>query len=121
MAATIASCEALWLRNLLSEVTKSELKPVTLYIDNKSAIALMKSPIFHGHNKHIDTHFHFILECVEKRQIVVESICTREQHADILTNALARVKFAEMQELLGVKNLEQNQVYGEDRELINLS
>ena len=51
----------------------------------------------------------------------MESICTIEQHADILTNVLARVKFAEMQELLGVKNLEQNQVYGEDCELINLS
>ena len=51
MVATIALCEALSLRNLLSEVTRSELKLVTLYVDNKFAIALMKNPIFHGHNK----------------------------------------------------------------------
>ena len=91
---------------------RSELKPVTLYIDNKSTIALMENPVFHGHNKHIDTRFHLIRKCVEKRQIVVEFLCTREQRADILTKALARVKFAEMRELLGVKNLEQSQAYG---------
>ena len=67
MAATAASCQALWLRNLLSEVTRSELKSKTFYIENKSAIALMKNPVFHGRNKHIDTCFHFIRECVEKR------------------------------------------------------
>lgn len=48
MAATAAACQALWLRNLISEVTASEAKPVTLFVDNKSAIALMTNPVFHG-------------------------------------------------------------------------
>ena len=100
---------------------RSELEPVTLYIDNKFAIALMKNPVFHGCSKHINTRFHFIYECVEKRQIVVEFVCTREQCADILIKALARVKFVEMRELLGVKNLEQSQPYGEECELISLT
>ena len=55
------------------------------------------------------THWHsshFIRDCVEKRQIVVEFVCTREQRVDILTKALARVKFIEIWELLGVKILE---------------
>ena len=121
MAATAVSCQALWLRNLLREVTRIELKLTTLYVDNKSAIALMKNLIFHGHNKHIDTRFHFIRECFEKRQFILEFVRTREQRAYILTKALARVQFAEMRALLGVKNLEQNQVYGGDCELINLS
>ena len=72
------SCQAFWLINLLSKVTESELKSVTLYVDNKFVIALMKNMIFYGHNKYISTHFHFIHECVEKRQIVVEFISTRE-------------------------------------------
>ena len=82
----------------MSEVTRSELKPVTLYVDNKSMIALIKNLVFHGRNKHIDTPFHFIYECVEKRQIVVEFVCTRGQRADILTKALTRAKFAEMRD-----------------------
>ncbi|CAH9074982.1 unnamed protein product [Cuscuta epithymum] len=112
MAATLASCQALWLRNLLSELTGRKPKPVTLYIDNKSAIALIKNPVFHKRSKHIDTRFHFIRECVEKGQMVVEFISTKEQRADILTKALARIRFAEMRDLLGVKNLEQSQAYG---------
>ena len=77
MTATVALCKALWLRSLLSEVSRSELKLVTFYINNKSVIALMKSPVFHGCSKHIDTRFHFIRECVLKRKILVEFICTR--------------------------------------------
>ncbi|KAG6510525.1 hypothetical protein ZIOFF_028549 [Zingiber officinale] len=55
MAATTAACHALWLRSLASELTDVKSKSVTLFVDNKSAIALMKNPVFHGRNKHIDT------------------------------------------------------------------
>ena len=76
-------------------MTKHKLNPITLYVDNKSAIALIKNPIFHGHSNHIDTHFYFILEYVEKRQVFVEFICTGEKYVAILTKALSRIKFSE--------------------------
>ncbi|KAG6483048.1 hypothetical protein ZIOFF_059688 [Zingiber officinale] len=94
------------LRSLASELTGVEPKSVTLFVDNKSAIALMKNPIFHGHSKHIDTRFHFIRECIEKGQIVIEFVNTDEQRADVLTKALPEVKLAAMQQLLGVRDLE---------------
>ncbi|XP_042467433.1 secreted RxLR effector protein 161-like [Zingiber officinale] len=96
MAATTAACQALWLRSLVSELTSEEPKPVTLFVDNRSAIALMKNPVFHGRSKHIDTRFHFIRECIEKGQIVVEFVNTGEQRADALTKALPGVKLAVM-------------------------
>lgn len=61
---------------------------MTLYIDNKSAIDLAKNPVFHGTSKHINIRFHFIRECIENHEIVVEHICTEEQRADSLTKAL---------------------------------
>ncbi|XP_047342813.1 uncharacterized protein LOC124946291 [Impatiens glandulifera] len=88
-------------------------------VDNKSTIELMKNAVFHGCNKHIDTRFHFIRECVENRQIVVGFVSTREQCVDIFTKALAKVKFAEMRELLGMKNIEPNQTYRGDCEFKN--
>ncbi|KAG6530658.1 hypothetical protein ZIOFF_012901 [Zingiber officinale] len=106
MAATTATCQALWLRSLVSELTGEEPKPVTLFVDNKSAIALMKNPVFHGRSKHIDTKFHFIRKCVEKGQIVVEFVNTGEQRADVLTKALPGVKLAAMRQLLGVYDLQ---------------
>ncbi|KAG6515151.1 hypothetical protein ZIOFF_025536 [Zingiber officinale] len=106
MAATTAACHALWLRSLASELTGVKPKPVTLFVDNKSAIALMKNPVFHGRSKHIDTRFHFIRKCIEKGQIVVEFVNTGEQRADALTKALPGVKLAVMRQLLGVRDLQ---------------
>ncbi|XP_047331284.1 uncharacterized protein LOC124934828 [Impatiens glandulifera] len=104
MAATTTSCQGLWLRNLLSEVLGCEPRLVTLYVDNKFAVALMNNSMFHGHGKHGNTQFHFIPECVENQQIVVEFVSTKEQRAYILTKALERVKSVEMRELLSVKS-----------------
>ncbi|KAG6528125.1 hypothetical protein ZIOFF_010274 [Zingiber officinale] len=79
MAATTAACHALWLSSLTSKFIGVEPKPVTLFVDNKSTIALMKNLVFHGRSKHIDTRFHFIRESIEKGQIVIEFINTGEQ------------------------------------------
>lgn len=105
MAATSAACQAIWLRGLYSEIMAKDLKPVVIRVDNKSAIALMKNPVFHGRSKHINTRYHYIRECVEKGQVLIEYICGEEQRADTLTKPLARIKFAEMRELLGVEDL----------------
>ncbi|XP_038988043.1 secreted RxLR effector protein 161-like [Phoenix dactylifera] len=109
MAATAAASQALWLRSLLGELTKQEPKQVKLFIDNKSAIALIKNPVFHGRSKHIDTRFHFIRGCVEGGQIMVRFVRTEEQRADALTKALSGVKLATMKHLLGVRDLEPRQ------------
>ncbi|XP_051151852.1 uncharacterized mitochondrial protein AtMg00810-like [Andrographis paniculata] len=98
MAATSAACQALWLRNLLVDLTGWEAQRVKLYVDNKSAISLMKNPVFHGRSKHIDTKFHFIRECIEEGSIYIEHISGKEQKADILTKALPKLKFLEMRD-----------------------
>ncbi|GJT47212.1 zinc finger, CCHC-type containing protein [Tanacetum coccineum] len=72
IAATAAATQALWLKRLLSKLTHSQEEKVTIQVDNKSAIALMKNPVFHGRSKHIDTKYHFIRECVEREDIQVE-------------------------------------------------
>jgi hypothetical protein len=105
MAATAAAKQALWLRNLISEITKEEPKTVTLYVDNNSAIALMKNPVFHGRSKHIDLKYHFIRECIERGQIMVKRVCTEEQKADVLTKAMPAVKLSIMRYLIGVRDL----------------
>ncbi|KAD3067701.1 hypothetical protein E3N88_35581 [Mikania micrantha] len=90
---------------LIGDLTNKEAGSVMLFVDNKSAIALMKNAVFHGRSKHIDTKFHFIRECVEKGKIQVEHVSGEDQKADTLTKALPRVKFIEMRALLGIKDL----------------
>ncbi|GJU68363.1 uncharacterized mitochondrial protein-like protein [Tanacetum coccineum] len=105
MAATAAACQAIWLRELLAEVTGLERQKVIIRVDNKSAIALSKNPVFHGRSKHIHTRYHFIRECVENEQVIVEHVSGENQRADPLTKALARIRFKEMRSLLGVQEL----------------
>ncbi|GKE92741.1 ribonuclease H-like domain, reverse transcriptase, RNA-dependent DNA polymerase [Tanacetum coccineum] len=105
IAATAAATQALWLKRLLSKLTHSQEEKVTIQVDNKSAIALMKNPIFHGRSKHIDTKYHFIRECVEREDIQVEFVCGEYQKADILTKALPKIRFLTMRQLIGLKDL----------------
>lgn len=108
MAATEAARQAIWLQDLLKEITGSLSEKVTIRIDNKSAIALTKNPVFHGRSKHIHTRYHFIRECVENGQIEVEHVPGNSQKADILTKALGRIKFKEMRELIGVQDVKED-------------
>lgn len=105
MAATAAACQAIWIRNVLNQITAETIGPVILYIDNKSAIDLAKNPVFHGRSKHIHVRYHFIRECVERGDIVLKHVASEKQKADILTKALTTIKFERMRSLLGIKNL----------------
>ncbi len=59
-----------------------------LLVDNQSAIALSKNPVFHERSKHIDVRYHYIRECVDEDKIIIDYTTTEEQLADILTKAL---------------------------------
>ncbi|XP_066395871.1 secreted RxLR effector protein 161-like [Miscanthus floridulus] len=109
MAAIAAAKLALWLRNMLSEITATKPQALTLFVDNNSAIALLKNPMFHGRNKHNDVKFHFIGECLERGQIVVKKIHTLEQKANAPTKPMPVVKLGVMRHLLGVRELEEHQ------------
>lgn len=105
MAATAVACQAIWLRNLVSKLSGVDAGPVVLYIDNKSAIDLAKNSVFHRRSKHIDVRFHFIHECVDRKEIIIRHVNSDLQKADILTKGLSTVKFEGMRSLLGVKEL----------------
>lgn len=105
MAATMAVCQGIWLRRLLTTLTGQDIPPAVLYVDNQSALDLMKNPVFHGRSKHIDIRFHFIRECVENGEVIVSHVCSKNQKADILTKAMAKAKHEEMRNLLGVKQV----------------
>lgn len=105
MAATEAAKQAIWLQELMGEITGKKHEKILIRVDNKSAIALTKNPVFHRRSKHIHKRYHFIRECVEKDQIDVEHVPGKEQLADVLTKALARIQFKEMREKIRVQDL----------------
>lgn len=102
IAATTAACQGIWLARLLGEMMKEEPRCIKLWVDNKSAIALSKNPVFHDRSKHIDTRYHFVRQCVEEEKIEIEFISSEHQLADILTKPLGRVRFLELRSKLGL-------------------
>ena len=103
MAETEAARQAIWLHDLLSEITDQQSEKVLICIDNQSVIPLTRNPGFHGRSKHIHRSYHFIRECVENGQIEIEYVQGDKQKADILTKTLGRIRFKEMREYIGVK------------------
>ena len=108
MGGTEAAKQAIWLQDVLSEITGTACEKVVIRLDNKSAIALTKNPVFHGRSKHIHRRYHFIRECVENGQVEVEHVPGNEQKADILTKPLGRIKFKEMRSLIGVQDVSED-------------
>lgn len=92
VAAATAACQGIWLARLLAELRNGEAESVVLKVDNKSAIALAKNPVFHDRSKHIELKYHFIRDCVETKKIELEFIATEHQLADMFTKPLGRVR-----------------------------
>ena len=102
VAAPSCVCHALWLQNLLKELSFPQKEPTKIIVDNKSAIALAKNPVFHDRSKHIDTRYHYIRECVTQKEVQLEYVKTHDQVADIFTKPLKREDFVKLRTLLGV-------------------
>ena len=102
MAANVASCEALWLRKLLSGLFDEELSPTVIYCDNQSCIKLTENPVFYDRTKHIEIKYHFIRDWVQKGAVKLEYVSTDEQVADILTKSLPWGKHVYFRDKMGV-------------------
>jgi hypothetical protein len=88
VAATYAAKKAIWLQQLISEVFQPITKPITLYSDLQSAIALTKDGGYHTCTKHIDIRYHFIQFIVQNNTINLIYCPTEEITANILIKAL---------------------------------
>ena len=93
IAATSATCQAVWMSRLLGELMSNDMTKVKLLVDNQSVITLSKNPVHHNRTKHIETCYHFVRQCVEDKRIKIEFVRTEDQLADIFSKALGRQKF----------------------------
>ena len=93
MAGSLAACESVFLTGTATEIGFPPKEPITLYMDNTSAIDLSYDPVAHAKTKHIDRRDLYIRELVERKQLVTKYVKTANNTADALTKPLARVPF----------------------------
>jgi hypothetical protein len=90
MAVSAAVQDAMYLRQLFSDLGFEQREPTTIYEDNQGCIALTENPVMHKRTKHIDIRHHFVRERVESGDIVLKYVATQDQLADMLTKPLKR-------------------------------
>jgi hypothetical protein len=66
IAACSASCEAIWLRKLLTDLFDLEMEATTILCDNQSCIKMTKNLVFHDRSKHIEIRYHYIRDMVQR-------------------------------------------------------
>ena len=66
VVACLASCEAVWLRKLLSDLFDLQLDATCIYCDNQSCVKLSENPVFHDKSKHIEMKYPYIKDMVQR-------------------------------------------------------
>lgn len=85
--------ELIWLKKMLCEILDEKSFKISLFMDNQSAIRLVKNPEFHKRSKHIDIKYHFIREQYEKGSFTLDYVPTKEMIADVFTKSLPAQSF----------------------------
>ena len=79
-------------------------KLTIILCDNKSAVAMVKNPVFHEKTKHIKIKFHAIREAEWEEEVQLMHYDANDQLADIFTKRLQKSRFEALWEKLGVCN-----------------
>lgn len=104
VAGAEASKELIWLKRLLNELMPGKFDNATLFIDNQSAIRLVKNPEYHRRTKHIDVDYHYIREKFSEGRFKLEYIPSQQQLADGLTKPLPKDTFEFLRENMNIVN-----------------
>lgn len=91
MAATKASKEFIWVKQLMSELGFGV--DYSLYSDSQSAIHLVKNSTFHSRTKHIHLRYYFIRSLLEDGQLKLVKIEDNKNSAIMLTKPVDSQKW----------------------------
>ncbi|XP_019190323.1 PREDICTED: uncharacterized protein LOC109184740 [Ipomoea nil] len=100
LAATV--CEIQWLKYLLVDLKFDISSPITLFCDNKSAIAIGENHVFHERTKHIEIDCHVVKQKIREGVIKLMSVPSHQQVADGFTKALSKPLFDIFHSKLGL-------------------
>ncbi|GAA5904679.1 hypothetical protein JCM5296_003624 [Sporobolomyces johnsonii] len=92
VALSEAAREAVWLRQLLTDLGYTASSPTQIRGDNTGSLILASHPSSHSRTKHIGVHYHYTRERVEDEEIVLEWVPTGAMAADLFTKGLGAAK-----------------------------
>ena len=87
-AMALATCELIWLKQLLQELRFGKDEQMTLVCDNQATLHVASSPVFHERTKHIEVDCQFIRENIASGCMTISFVNLSDQLADIFTKSL---------------------------------
>lgn len=85
--------EMSFIANLVNSIGLKVQKPMIIYSDSESAIAIAKGKTLSSKSKHIELRFYYVRDKVASGEIIIQKVPTEENIADMFTKSLGRVKF----------------------------
>jgi hypothetical protein len=102
IAACSASCEAIWIRKLLTGLFDLEMESTVILCDSRSCIKMMENPMFHDKSKHIEIQYHYIHDMLQRGVVKLQYVGTDEKVTNVLTKPLSHVNFEYFRDKIGV-------------------
>ena len=65
IATCSGSCEAIWIRKLISGLFDLDLDTTIILCGNQSCIKMTENPVFHDKSKHIEIQYFYIWDMVQ--------------------------------------------------------
>ncbi|GJS94491.1 ribonuclease H-like domain-containing protein [Tanacetum coccineum] len=116
-----ASCEIVWLANLLHNIGLKNLYPVDLCCDNFPAIQIATNPVFHERTKHFELDVHFVREKVLAGIIKIVNVSSDLQTSDVFIKCLGVVQHRWCCKNLGMLDVFAGEIVGKDSRRKNYS
>ena len=88
VAATEATKDVLWLRNLLGELGFHQHSASRLLEDNQACVAMVRNHVVSGRNRHFCVKMDWLRQQVHDEVVQLEFVASRNNVSDILTKIL---------------------------------
>ncbi|KAF3659003.1 Endoribonuclease Dicer -like protein 3b [Capsicum annuum] len=105
LAMVVATCELVWIKQLLRELKVGETGKMELVCNNQAALHIASNPVFHERTKHIEINCHFIREKILLGDIFTKFVNSNDQLADIFTKSLTGPRINNICNKLGTYDL----------------
>ncbi|KAF5822598.1 putative RNA-directed DNA polymerase [Helianthus annuus] len=100
-----ATCELVWIVNVLNELNVKCSLPIQVFCDSSAAMSIAANPVFHERTKHFEIDLYFLREKVSNGFIVTTKVESEDQLADIFTKGLSITQHNGFCDRLGLLDL----------------
>jgi hypothetical protein len=64
--------------------------------------------VFHDRSKHVEIKYYYIMDMMQRKEVILQYVNTKEHDVDVLTKPLSRMKFKNFIDKIGMVPLQRD-------------